>query len=705
MPLLARTPAPFPDEGLFAYVLRLSQANAYRSPRYIAYAADIARSHWREPYPNYPAMNLEAIIGGHGDILRRISYSISVGNSIRFKLLTHELGRSTNGLLRLRSPAFCIDCVKEEGYIRAFWDMSAAVACPRHARLTIDTCPTCKEPLHWYRPELLRCACNGDLSTSSRVEADPVVIDLMKALEAKLECRPLVGCKITTPLPLTLMDTMPLASILRVIDVFGGAAKNVGGQAHNSSVMDVSHVLGGAELLLEWPRRFESWLECTASRFGSGAAPGPIRRIFDALFRRRNLFGMQRMKEDFLTLCGRHWNSVLGERVRASQATRSSSRLLRLSNPARIASAELGIPVETLRILRERGLYGLSPGRRHRDHSEEVRGFKDRMFALAVGSPKDGQGRKLKELLRRKFRNHGVKADLIEAVIRGVLPVVGVDGDKVSDLLLGADASDGWLDKALSRTREDTYTIRRAAAELDLDPAVIPAAITARLLEMVTIDGRSQITTASVAQFRDRYVPLVAISGPLKTSAGALLRCGQENGLTIVVLTRVSSGKKQSVILRAELPKLESLFRAKQKREQTKKRTPAAVLEVRMANALAQYIGSLRQRKQTLPRFGGKPNKVAIARACGFERNVLYRPGLALLLDEAQKMEQAKSGTRYIEPIERLRTYLTDLHRSRRQIPRWGGRPKLIAIATACGIGRDLFYKDREALRLVTDFV
>ena len=207
---LSRTPAPRPDESLFAYLLRLSQANAYLTPRYIAYTANVARTHWMRPYPAYPAMDLAPLVGGHEVVLKRISYRTEVGHSIRYKLLDHELGRNQRGLLRLMAPAFCVECAKEEGYIRAFWDLAAAVACPRHRRPATHQCATCHQPLKWYRPGILRCQCSGDLVTPALAYIDALLVDLMKVLEAKIHRRPLAACVGAAQLPLSNLEEMRL---------------------------------------------------------------------------------------------------------------------------------------------------------------------------------------------------------------------------------------------------------------------------------------------------------------------------------------------------------------------------------------------------------------------------------------------------------------------------------------------------------------
>jgi hypothetical protein len=221
MRLLPRTPAPYADETLFAYMLRLSEANCYPDPRYLAYAAGVDRTHWNRPYPSYPAAQLAPLVGLEDKIFERMGYRAVVGNSLRFKLLDHAMGLRAANVLRLERSAFCVQCVREDGYVRAFWDIGSAVACPRHSCWGIDRCSTCERSLTWYRPGLLKCRCNADLGKMEGGPVEQMLVDLMKVLKAKVEGSDIAAREIATDLPISLVEAMPLFDCLRVIEVLG----------------------------------------------------------------------------------------------------------------------------------------------------------------------------------------------------------------------------------------------------------------------------------------------------------------------------------------------------------------------------------------------------------------------------------------------------------------------------------------------------
>jgi hypothetical protein len=700
---LPRTPSPHANEALFAYMLRLSEANSYRSPRYLAYTANVPRTHWLRPYPSYPSTKLSPLIGGHEEALERMGYNTIVGNTVHSKLLDHDLGRHTTALMRLRVPALCVECVKEDGYIRAFWDLAAAVACPRHGRLAVERCQACDEPLTWYRPGLLTCLCNADIGGMTRSLADDLLIDLMRVLEAKIERRPLIECSVASPFPLRSFEAMPLYDLLRVIQVLGEAGEFGGSVGDKRNARGADAVGLAARLLLDWPRHLVGWLESVDRSHGLHVGTRVVSRIVTALFRRRPLSdGLQQLR-DALSPVLRARRGAVDTIPSAAEGRRGQNENAKAGpgqSAFRVAVARLGIPPSTLNLLRSRGSYQSEVERRGRQpwRPAELEAFGQRLLALAAGRGVVTGGVKLKALLARKYRNAVVKAELVEAVLRGLLPVVGLDGDKPADLLLDSDAVGRWVREARLREGNGAITIAEAAREVDLNPAAIPAAISAGLLDTVVVDENTRVTLASADRFRERYISIVQLARRLNTSSSRLVRFVEGHGVRVIRLTRAGECDADQPIIPRDLEsRVEALWAEEVVREAAEKKTRANPGPVRL-EALAAYLKSMKARGKRLP------DKSKIARACGFERNEFYmRPELARQLDLSREEQQQRAGQPCLEPIERLRAYLKNLSTAGGQIPLWGGKPKLLAIAAACGIDRSLFYKDPEARRLVND--
>jgi hypothetical protein len=66
-----------------------------------------------------------------------------------------------------RFTRVCPECIRELGYARAIWDVRLVVACPRHHKLLLDTCPACGKTLTWMRRGLLTCSCGHHINSDT----------------------------------------------------------------------------------------------------------------------------------------------------------------------------------------------------------------------------------------------------------------------------------------------------------------------------------------------------------------------------------------------------------------------------------------------------------------------------------------------------------------------------------------------------------
>lgn len=140
MSLLVRTPKPYPTESLLGFVLRVTEANGYESPRYIWDLACVPRG--AEMAPRLPVDGLAQILGQVPQDLYSIAYRTTLEGRGAYKLLEQPLGNDLRGNpLRLRTPALCPPCVAEQKHIDAFWDLGVAVACPIHRSAALRACP------------------------------------------------------------------------------------------------------------------------------------------------------------------------------------------------------------------------------------------------------------------------------------------------------------------------------------------------------------------------------------------------------------------------------------------------------------------------------------------------------------------------------------------------------------------------------------
>ena len=189
MSLLVRTPSPCINESLLGFVLRVSEANGYDTPWHILRLAEIDQGQMQTA--GFPIEKLSKVLGQSTESLTRIAYQSDTIKG-HFKILDHSLGPSLkDSPLRLSRPAFCPHCVEETGFIDAFWDLNAAVACPKHHCPPLRNCPSCRTAIRWFRPGLLTCECGARLTNTPSVAIDTPAIELMQLILSKLHGKPL----------------------------------------------------------------------------------------------------------------------------------------------------------------------------------------------------------------------------------------------------------------------------------------------------------------------------------------------------------------------------------------------------------------------------------------------------------------------------------------------------------------------------------
>jgi hypothetical protein len=187
---LLRTPAPFIDECLMGYVLRLTQENLYERPSWIF---DLA------------GLKINLVSGGRPSLFREYSDLTALQwvtglshrecEEIRYKLidfensvvvLNHYLPIES---IRFGSPKVCPECLKQDDYCRIVWDLFPFTACPSHKTILIDKCPRCKKRLSWMRNRVSVCRCGCDWRVAMAVEAESSGLEVSRQI-LKLFCLP-----------------------------------------------------------------------------------------------------------------------------------------------------------------------------------------------------------------------------------------------------------------------------------------------------------------------------------------------------------------------------------------------------------------------------------------------------------------------------------------------------------------------------------
>jgi TniQ len=338
MTMLVRTPAPFQTESLFGFVLRVSEANGYESPRYVWELAQVPRG--AEMAPRLPVDGLARILGQASTGLESIAYRSKEGGRGSYKILAHPLGDDLRGgPLRLRNPALCPRCVAEEGYVDAFWDLTAAVACPVHTCKVVRDCPTCRSPITWLRPGLLTCHCGASFTTATVEPADADLCELMALLQARLHNRRIEDAHSTSGLPIEFLAVMPFSALIRMLAALGTQALQACGVRADSSGRTITEAVS---IVTNWPHGYHRFLSQLGSK-GMNEQPDVVglRKQFAGFYQAmfRNLtFSTHAafLREEFIRFGQQHWGkAVVDGKFFRGRGQKAEGRFLPKSEVAR----------------------------------------------------------------------------------------------------------------------------------------------------------------------------------------------------------------------------------------------------------------------------------------------------------------------------------------------------------------------------------
>ena len=761
--MLVRTPHPEATESAFGYVLRLAEANGYPSPRTVLDYAGFARQ--GTPISTLPLTKLASVTGLPEPELETIAYVARGGDGrTRFKILGHDLGQHHSGLpLSLRDPVICPACVAEQGYIDAFWDLEQAVACPIHGCKALSRCPVCSEPLSWFRPGLLTCGCEADLSAAHAEAASSEVLALMAVVRAKLHREPLRDLPNDTGLPHVELDSISLRSMLGILSTLARFSLESKGQS--KEVGRYSAMREAAECLARFPKGFHQMLEHLGLRY-RGATSGAVglRKQFEPFY--APMFKQSAFRKDaaflrnaFVVFGQAEWGqaAVDPKLLKGMRGNAQSTGFLTLNQLAREkgirpitlkrwaerglitihsiksanhvrhivnedtldfgkqapgrtmherkAAAFIGLPVSVLHGLRESGHYAVAhmPKHKHGYHEADLAAFREKLLERACGTKSDGAAGdavSLGHVMREmNFLQRDGKASFLAAFLEGTIDAIGMKGRDIAAIQFRRADVIAYVTKVRLNPSNDALTQRDAASYLSCDCAAILGLVRRRLLSAVSVAGRIRVERNSVDTFAGKYRSLLAVANREKTSVGRLTRLCRDSGIAVLSMAR-KNGKGVPFILRTDEPKLlEHVGTHPTGKMQQELR---ARENPGVVQKLRAYLQNLKCSGTELPRRAGRPQLAAIAMACGFDRGVLYKNKEAVaLLARWNEVEQRQHSHPVKAGIMDLRSYIEELETSG-TLPRLrGGRINRCQLVRQCGVHRNAIYNDKAIVELL----
>lgn len=609
-PLLV-TPFPRECESLLAFSLRTSEMNGYASPGHIFRYAGMNENETR--IARIPLDKLAKLYGRSTSDFETMAYAGTTtaryGKNLR--LLRHPVPAYH---LQLRTPKVCPECVLEDGYISAFWELGYAVACPRHRRLALKACPTCERPLSWNRKGLLICACGHDFSAARGAPLENAAqIALLDTISAILFRQELPESAATAGFPIQDFGKLSLRTLLGLVERLGNLAN--GCHTEQMKTLNKLHALEiAANAFSNWPNGLVHYMESlrkhnqiynrtfrqefdaffssivksqlpkqeiefirrAAINFGASQTQGARvgKRMLDSIEAPKPLYGGI---SDAAALMG-VMPSTVSKMIKAGALVpvRNNSRFVALdlaslpkrdehggTMSAREAAKALGLPVSVLAGLRARRFYVTNyiGDKTASYHPKDVEAFRRVLLSESrVVKPNAITPDMVcvAEIMRMKTGNPKQKVDVMAAVLTQKLHIVGRTGETADTLVIERNPA---LRLITAEKAAFGQTAQDAASALACDGTTIPWLLENGYLQSSEIQAHFRISEKSVAEFSTRFVFLRTIANMHKTSSRALVNQCQQIGIRVLMACRKNSTSVQPFILRTDVAALENALK------------------------------------------------------------------------------------------------------------------------------------------------
>lgn len=164
MTRLVYHPQPYPDEGLYGFLLRVVEGNRLQSIRKTFDGHD----------------SLEDSVRTH------MGWEAGPSSETRLFQQLEPSAHGSNKVWNHRGSRYCPSCLQETPHWRQEWELSLLTACPVHRCALIDICHQCGRTLDWNRGSLLQCTCGARLQGAGAIEVDEVEGEFGSLLTGRL---------------------------------------------------------------------------------------------------------------------------------------------------------------------------------------------------------------------------------------------------------------------------------------------------------------------------------------------------------------------------------------------------------------------------------------------------------------------------------------------------------------------------------------
>jgi hypothetical protein len=607
------TPRPYVGESINGFILRTSELNGYETPTIMMHQVGMTSGEMNANIPRFEKMI--PLYGRAASAFDAMGYKRMWVDRFckRAPILQFDL---PSIYIKGKSTHICVECVAENGYIDAFFDLKHAIACPIHCKKPIQSCQECGSRLKRHRQGLLKCHCGFDLSASQgEVVEDLPTLGLLSLLHSKLLGKPMEMTLLKDRLgfPVDHLEAMSLKTLIAIIGRMEGRDVDTHhcSKPQHKNVTAALAVARAAKALAHWPDGFYEFLKRLDSEDGSKKGFG-LRKQFESFFGSFFKSGLpanevEFFKEEFVRFGSEHWKQgyvskklarglgkgenivgvygmaealgvmpstvrsmvkkglISGNTVSAHGSTRHIFDLapglpFRMDAGAsltgRKAAALIGLPVSVLKVLRDKGLYEVqhiaNPIAAY--HENDVVVFRNKLLGNSPTTllVPTEAHISLKQIMLMKTGSDEVKAAMIQEIISGQLIPVGEFGDGVEAMVF-LRADVHRILQECKQEHLGLMTIVTAAKLLHCDPLVVKGLYRDGLLAGDKKPSGTYINLSSLERFGAQYVSCASIASDRLTNSNKLLRLCEKANIHLHWFPRVIGDNPQPFFARQDL--------------------------------------------------------------------------------------------------------------------------------------------------------
>ena len=542
--LLVRTPLPHSYESLLGYVLRVSEENGYSSLRDVLRLAEIKADIPKAKFLS--VCKLAKILGFDAGRLDRHSHLLdSKDQTPGVKLNHHDLGRRINRYQISMRPRICPLCIEEDGYVDVFWDLSVALACPRHSIIPLFKCHECNKDIEWTRPGLLACKCGADYAEAPLEKAPLAPVELMQIIYAKVHDQSILAIKQASKFPLEEFEHVGFGQFLHMLhEISALPSKHYRLKPHAMKNHDywISIVNYSCNIFSDWPNGFAKTMSQANSIASSTRSSNNFWKKYkgvykfligsswfdrncDFLFNGLINFGVKNMAGSLDGLIKSApipttpLSTPLSSRLNLDQLNQGSlQQLIQLRNIlSNIAAARhLGLPQRVMMLLDKEGAFdkfsiqGCLKTPEYPWNREELNNI---ILAVRKFSSKNKVNKGpyqnttyLSKVLDRPSLDNDLKDAIVRDIFNQRLGVVGWIGLNLGGLMLDSDALSQYIFHRSAKNHQSSLSLDSVKNENRIPTIFLESLIHLGLLDGIRVGPELKVMRPSLNDFDKKFI-------------------------------------------------------------------------------------------------------------------------------------------------------------------------------------------------------